>query len=173
MGQIKTSAPGFILVLLQGMNRGLALAPLGQELQTRLTELIQSAGYSYKLRDNVVSLNQVGYANRSVEMTISLLRLHGVELIEFESEISTPTAFERAALAVYEGNFRCRIVGFSAEEVSEQVGERFQVVARSHLYAGHFSDAEFLSMLKLYLIELDEIDDEITHIVDDGRLPNG
>lgn len=173
MGQIQTLAPRFILVLPQGTNRGLALASLGKELQTRLTELIQSAGYSYELKANEFSLTQVGYANRSVEMTISLIRLHGVELIEFESKIASPTAFESAALAVYEGNFRCRIVGFSAQEVSDQVGGRFQVVARSHLYAGYFSDSEFLAMLKLFLIELDEIDDELKHIVEDGKLSNG
>ena len=145
------------------------MAPLGQGLETRLTELIQSAGYSYELKENEFALTRVGYANRSVEMTISLISLHGVELIEFESKIAKPTEFESAALAVYEGNFRCRIVGFSAQEVSEQVGGRFQVVARSHLYAGYFSDAEFLSMLKLYLIELDEIDDELKQIVEDGQ----
>lgn len=140
---------------------------------SRLSELVRSAGFTHEFDGTQFRLSQVGYANKSVDMSISLLDLHGVQLIEFESKIASAASFEAAALAVFEGNFRCRIVGFSAQELAGDPGHRFQVVARSHLYADHFSDAEFLSMLRLYTRELDEIDDELKKIVGEGNSSNG
>jgi hypothetical protein len=130
-------------------------------LLERLDTAIKKAGFSHELEHGEFRLSQVGYANRSVNMTIGLISTHGEQLVEFQSLVGARTSFEYAALAVFEGNFRCRVVGFSAEEVSNESGKSFQLVARTHLYANHFSDQELQAMLKIFLSELDEIDDEL------------
>jgi hypothetical protein len=138
------------------------------EIFDRLESIIGKAGYAGEFDEKQVHLRKVGYSNKSVDMSISLLDVYGESLVEFESKIADPTDFEHAALAVYEGNFRCRVVSFSAIEIPAGQTSLFQIVARSHLYADYFSDEEFLAMLKIFMKELDEIDDEVVKIAQDG-----
>ena len=150
------------------MGNGGPLETLSTALLERLGAAIRKAGFNHEFEQGEFRLSQVGYANKSVNMTIGLISTHGEQLVEFQSLVGARTSFEYAALAVYEGNFRCRVVGFSAEEVSDESGKSFQVVARGHLYANHFSDQELQAMLKIFLAELDEIDDELVMICKGG-----
>lgn len=136
------------------------------EYLQKIQFFLGSLGYELETTHEGFRLTQVGYSNKSVDMTIQLVQLHDELLIEFESKISTATTFEKAALAVFEGNRMCRIVGFSAEEQAQKKSSVFQVVARAHLYANYFSKEELGSMIKLYLTELDAIDERIRMITE-------
>lgn len=140
------------------------------EIFERLNTGITRAGYESHFDGQRFRLEKVGYANKSVSMTISLIDVQGERLIEFESELAEPTTFEYAALGIYEGNLRCRVVSFSAVEVPAGEKSLFQIAARTHLYADYFSEDELVAMLKIYTRELDDIDDEIVKIVAEGKL---
>jgi len=140
------------------------------ELLERVKGLISSSGFeldSDTSGGNLV-LKQVGFANRSVSMTIKIIEVFAERLIEFESNIlSAPTTFEHSMLAIFHGNSKCRIAGFTATESQGEAKNRFQVVARSHLYAEYFSTEELIAMLGIFLREVDAIDDDLRKIVAD------
>jgi hypothetical protein len=150
--------------------RGTMMSRIARETSSQLLErvqaLISSSGFELESLPEGLQLKQVGFSNKSVSMTIQVIEVFDERLIEFESYIlSKPTSFERSMLAIFHGNSKCRVAGFTAKEISGESNERFQVVARAHLYADYFSTEELTAMLGIYLREVDAIDDELRKIV--------
>lgn len=140
------------------------------DLLDRVKNLILSSGFDLDSHSNGLVLKQVGFSNRSVSMRIHVIEVFGERLIEFESQIlAEPTTFELSMLAIFHGNSKCRVAGFSATEITGEFSNRFQVTARSHLYAEYFSAQELSAMLGIYLREVDAIDDDLRKIVEENK----
>lgn len=136
------------------------------QLLERVRGLISSSGFDLESNSNGLVLKQVGFTNKSVSMSIKAIEVFGERLIEFESNILLePTTFERAMLAIFHGNSKCRIAGFTAVESQGEAKNRFHVAARAHLYAEYFSTQELTAMLGIFLREVDAIDDDLREIV--------
>jgi hypothetical protein len=151
--------------------RGMMMSEIASETNSQLLErvrgLISSSGFELESHPHGLMLKQVGFSNKSVSMSIQVIEVFGERLIEFESQIlSEPTTFERSMLAIFHGNSKCRVAGFSATEVDGESSNRFQVTARAHLYAEYFSAEELSAMLGIYLREVDAIDDDLRKIVE-------
>jgi hypothetical protein len=140
------------------------------QLLERVRNLISTSGFDLETHPDGLLLKQVGFSNKSVSMSIKVIEVFGERLIEFESNIlSEPTTFERSMLAIFHGNSKCRIAGFTATETNGDSKDRFQVTARAHLYADHFSTQELIAMLAIFLREVDAIDDELRKIVEEKK----
>jgi hypothetical protein len=154
--------------------RGIIMTGITRETNPQLLErvrnLISTSGFDLETHPDGLLLKQVGFSNKSVSMSIKVIEVFDERLIEFESNIlSEPTTFERSMLAIFHGNSKCRIAGFTAAETISESEHRFQVIARAHLYADHFSTQELMAMLSIYLREVDAIDDDLRKIVEEKK----
>lgn len=137
----------------------------------RLAQAIESAGFSLSSNSQEGSylIEQVGYQNRSVDVQISLEAHQDVRLIKFEAlVVENPATFEKCLVGVFFGNSKSKISSFHPREVLSADGAGYQIVARTYLYADHYSDEELRSMLQIFIREVDEIDDELLDIVENS-----
>lgn len=137
----------------------------------RLAQSINLAGFSFSHNEDSDSylIEQVGYQNRSVDARVSIEEYEDVRLIKFESVIvEKPASFEKSLVGVFFGNSRSKVSSFHPREVLSQEGAGYQIVARTYLYADHYSDEELKSMLQIFVKEVDEIDDELLEIVENS-----
>lgn len=137
----------------------------------RLAQAIESAGFSFAPKSEKGSylIEQVGYQNRSVNVQISLEAYQDVRLIKFEAlVVRHPATFEKCLVGVFFGNSKSKVSSFHPREVLSEEGAGYQIVARTYLYADHYSYEELKSMLQIFVREVDEIDDELLDIVENS-----
>ena len=137
------------------------------ELLERLRTYLSEAGYKPSVRDNSISIEKTGFTDQTVNLEIRLLDIDGHRVLNFESIVSeTASSFERASLALIQGNTACRIVKFTLNELPLDHEHRFELRASTHIFANHFSKDEISSMTFLFLSELDEIDNQLREILE-------
>jgi hypothetical protein len=141
------------------------------ELLERLRSYLKELGYQPTLSSSSIRLEKAGYSDQTVDLEIRLFDIDGHRVIKFESIVNdTAASFERASLALIQGNSTCHIVKFTLNELDLDHEHRFELRASTHMYADYFSKEEISSMTFLYLSELDEIDNQLREILE--RTPN-
>jgi hypothetical protein len=136
-----------------------------------LRSYLSDAGYQPKVLDSAIRIEKAGFTDQTVDLEIKLFDIDGHRVIKFESIVSeTASTFERASLALIQGNAACQIVKFTLHELPLEHDHRFEIRASTHIFADYFSSEEISSMTFLYLRELDEIDNQLREILSRDRL---
>ena len=124
-----------------------------QAILKKVFEFLSESGFQPLISDQMLHLEGVGFADRSVDL-------------EFSADVSdSDSTFERVSLAVVRGNAKSHIARFLPVETDADHDHRFRVMATCHVYADYFSKEEISSMTYLFVKEVDEIDNELRSIL--------
>ncbi len=139
-------------------------------LEKEVISILLEAGFNPIVRGQVVTLTGVGHhsGDQSVNMGIDLLEVDGSRILRFSSLLTTPPAnFDDACIACVRGNGASTIPKFDVLELipDETNTQRFGLRASFHLYADHLSHEELRVMLRLFLKEIDDIDNELAEMM--------
>jgi hypothetical protein len=132
--------------------------------------VLHRAGFAPVLDGGVLHLSGVGVAHgdRSVDLMVRLIEMDGHRVLAFEARIRCePAGFDVASLAAIRGSSVCRIANISVTEMvdDDRDPHLFGLTARFHLYADHLSETELTTMLRLFIKEVDEVDNELATIM--------
>lgn len=136
-----------------------------------LGDILREAGYSVVASSSGVHLAGVGsqHGDRSVDLDVEVLVLDDVRVLRFRSRLrSKGGVFEAAALAATRGNRATIVPRFEVDEILVEGTSVFHVSATLFLYADHVSDEELITMMGIFLHEVDSIDNELVSIIEEG-----
>ena len=137
-----------------------------QAILKKVFEFLSESGFQPLISDQMLHLEGVGFADRSVDLGIQILEIDGCRVLEFSADVSdSDSTFERVSLAVVRGNAKSHIARFLPVETDADHDHRFRVMATCHVYADYFSKEEISSMTYLFVKEVDEIDNELRSIL--------
>lgn len=140
-------------------------------LENTWFEALRSAGFDPEVDGDALHLCGVWvtHGDKSVDLLIEAMTLDSHRILELRAPIRCmPANFATAMIAAAKGNGSCRLAKFTLEEITEptNLNRAFTLNARFHLYADHLSAEEFIVMVSLFLKEVDEIDNELSTIME-------
>ena len=134
-----------------------------------IVDVLKRAGYPLTASPTGIRLRDVGGlgGDHSVDVDVEVYLLDEVKVVRFHSPLrSRGGSFESAILAATRGNRATFVPRFEVEEHLGHGASVFHVSANFCLYADHLSEQELLSMMGLFLHEVDAIDNELVSIIE-------
>ncbi len=133
--------------------------------EDHVLEAITQAGFKVeKVGDRVKIWDSGSHSgNKSIDAVLDLVEIEGVRILEVKVLIrGEATSFEAANMAAAQGNLNSLIAKFVPIEEESRDGHRIE--ASLSLYADHLSNEELITMLTIFIAEIDDIDEEIISI---------
>ena len=140
------------------------------ELQNGISSELVKEGFRVTANKNgtlFVENAGVGTGDSSVSFTVEHLTFNDVKIVRLVSDILIePTTFERAQMAAIQGNSLTALSKFLiVEDLQSNNNLRFKLQAHYHFYADYLASHEFIRMTKLFIAELDEIDNGLVQVM--------